>query len=106
MKITLQDLQQRDEPVALVIHSLELALYQVLVKLDDGEALVAENDGRILRRHSLNAAREVLEGLAISTLTLRHSSAYDEMIGQPAREASNVLEVPLAVETWAPLQAN
>ncbi len=103
MKVSLESLRRGNEPVALVIHSLELALYQVLVKVGDEEALLTEDNGRILRRHSLNAAREALQGLPVSRLTLRHSSAYDEMIGQPAREQSNAMEVPLALETWAPL---
>ena len=103
MKVSLETLRRGGEPVALVIDSLELALYQVLVDIGGREALLTEDNGKILRRHSLNAAREALQGLPVSRLTLRHRSAYDEMIGQPAREESNAMEVPLALETWSPL---
>jgi hypothetical protein len=87
----------------MIVHSLEQALYQVTVMVDGSEALLTENDGSLFRRHSLNAVREALSGLRISRLRLRHTSAYDEMIGQPLRDNSNALEVSLSIDAWAPL---
>jgi hypothetical protein len=89
----------------LIIYSLEQALYQVTVVVEGGEALLAEDDGRIFRRHSLNAARDGLHGLPVGKLTLRHTSPYDEMIGQPPRASDNLLEVSLSLEDWAPVTA-
>jgi hypothetical protein len=38
-------------------------------------------------------------------MVLRHSSAYDEMIGQPHREESNALEVRIARDPYPPLES-
>lgn len=105
VKISIEALRSSTEPLVLVIHSLEQALYQVTVDVDGEEALLIDDDGRIFRRHSLNAARDALQGVPLGQLTLRHSSAYDEMIGQPARQESNALEVSLALASWAPIAA-
>ncbi len=103
MKISINDLRQSSEPFVMVIHSLEQALYQVTVIVDGEEALLIDEDGGIFRRHSLNAARDALQDVPLRQLTLRHSSAYDEMIGQPVRQESNALEVSLALSSWAPI---
>ena len=42
----------------------------------------------------------MLQVLPVGTITLRHESAYDEMIGQPSRESSNALEVNLSHEMY------
>ena len=69
--------------------------------LIDGDAcLLAEDSGRPFRRHSLNDVREVLHTLPLAGAKLRQTSAYDEMIGQPPREGSNVMEVPLGLEVY------
>ena len=84
----------------MIIHSLEQALYQVTLEVDGEERLLVEKDGRTFRRHSLQQVREALQTLPVASLRLRQQSAYDEMIGQPAREGSNVLEVTLSLELY------
>ena len=100
MKITFQGFSQLPEPVPVVIHSLEQALYQVTVVIAGEEHLLMENNGKTFRRYNLQQVREALQPMPVASLTLRHQSAYDEMIGQPYREASNALEVSLSLEQY------
>jgi len=37
----------------------------------------------------------MLSSMPVASITMRHESAYDEMVGQPARQASNALEIGL-----------
>ena len=94
MKMSWNELLSRQEPVAAVVHSLDQALYQVTVLLDEREHLLVENSGRAFRRHSLQRVREALQSLPVASLTLRQQSAYDEMIGQP-RGQGNELNIRL-----------
>ncbi len=96
VKIALADLVRSGHRFDVVIRSLDQALYQATVVLEEGERLLLDSKLRPLRFHSLQAMREALAPLDIGSLTLRQQSAYDEMIGQPLRDGSNVLEVPLA----------
>lgn len=102
MKITFAECARLSEPARAIIHSLDLALYQVTLMIDGEERLLAENSGRPFRRHSLQAVREALRLLPLSSLCLRQQSAYDEMVGQPVRETRNTLEVPLALDDLPP----
>lgn len=102
MKITFAECAKLPESVRAVIHSLDQALYQVTLVIEGEERLLAENSGRPFRRHSLQAVREALRLLPLSSLCLRQLSAYDEMVGQPVRESSNALEVPLALDDLPP----
>ena len=70
------------------------------LEADGQEHLLVEKDGSTFRRHSLQQVREALQTLPVASLRLRHQSAYDEMIGQPAREGSNALEVTLSLELY------
>ena len=99
MKISLDALSRLDRQVPAVIHSLEQALYQVTVTISGDSYLLTENSGTILRRHSLQRVRELLRDMPLASVTLRHQSAYDEMIGQPVRTEDNTLEVPLSLDT-------
>jgi hypothetical protein len=103
VKISFRDVLRSGRSSHLVIHSLDQALYQVMVRIDGQEFLLTENDGRAFRRNSLNAVREALQVLPVATLTLRQCSAYDEMIGQPSRTCDNALEVPLSMTLYPPI---
>ena len=61
--------------------------------VDDEEHLVVEDSQKPVRTRSLQKMREMLAGLPIASITLRHESAYDEMVGQPLRQCSNALEI-------------
>lgn len=101
MKISLKELSALGQLVPAIIHSLDQALYQVTVIIDGKQVLLTDDSGLILRRHSLEQMREALQAMPIESLKLQQQSAYDEMIGQPMREAANTLEVPLSVATLA-----
>lgn len=102
MRLSFSDLQRRAQPLVMVVHSLDMALYQVTVKIDGQEYLLSENDGKVFRRRALTQVREALRLLPLAKLSLRQTSAYDEMIGQPMREADNTLEVPLSLDAYPP----
>jgi hypothetical protein len=95
MKISLNDLLHFGGDYDLTIRSLDLALYQAEVELAGRTRLLCDGSGKPLRFRTLQAAREALAPLAARSLQLVQQSAYDEMIGQPLRESSNVMAVPL-----------
>ena len=103
MKLTFRELLSRQQQVVMVVHSLDQALYQVSFVLEGKQYLLSENNGKIFRRHSLSEVREALQLLPVASVTLRQQSAYDEMIGQPARESDNTLEVPLSMDLYPPI---
>jgi hypothetical protein len=97
MKLTLTEFSALTQPVAVTIHSLDRSLYQITATVDGTELLVVEDDGQTCSSRNLQSLRDILQILPVSAATLRQVSAYDEFIGQPAREGSNALEVPFDV---------
>lgn len=79
----------------LVIHSLDLALYQVSVLVDGEEHFVTDDKGKFLRAHSILELQKQCCHLKAKKQVLRQQSAYDEMVGQPSKDGTNELEVPL-----------
>ncbi|EKO3863863.1 hypothetical protein JFR02_003013 [Vibrio harveyi] len=79
----------------LVIHSLDLALYQVSVLVDGEEHFVTDDKGKFLRAHSILELQKQCCNLKANKQVLRQQSAYDEMVGQPSRSGTNELEVLL-----------
>ncbi len=102
MKISIDEFAALRHAVAVVIHSLDPALYQVTVAIEGQERLLVGSDGRPLRSRSLAQLRDVLARFPVASLMLRQQSAYDEMIGQAPREGPNILEVPLALPEESP----
>ena len=79
----------------VVIHSLDLSLYQASIFLDGEEYYIADNKGKFLRAFNILDLQKHFKGLKYDEMVVRHQSAYDEMIGQPGKESdTNVLEVP------------
>ncbi|TMX33437.1 hypothetical protein DA096_10070 [Vibrio rotiferianus] len=79
----------------LVIHSLDLALYQVSVLVDGEEHFVTDDKGKFLRAHSILELQKQRRNLKANKQMLRQHSAYDEMVGQPSSIGTNELEVLL-----------
>ena len=100
MKITITQFAALTEVADVTIHSLEQALYQVTVALTSGPHLLIDKKGKTIRSRNLQSMREMLQTLPVRSITLRHESAYDEMIGQPIRESSNALEVRLSHDMY------
>ncbi len=102
MKLSITEFAQLEQPVPVIIHSLDQALYQVTVIVAGQPRLLVENSGRTFRRHNLQQVREALQTLPVASLVLRQQSAYDEMISQPVREGDNTLEVTLSLANYPP----
>jgi hypothetical protein len=97
MKLLFAELAQLQPIKRAIIVSLDMSIYQLMVTTGRGDKLVWESAAQPLTARSIGALRKRLEHLAIGTITLRHDSAYDEMIGQPLRGA-NTLNVSLGAE--------
>ncbi|HDM8223812.1 TPA: hypothetical protein P0E24_003087 [Vibrio campbellii] len=79
----------------LVIHSLDLALYQVSVLVDGEEHFVTDDKDKFLRAHSILELQKQCRHLKAKKQVLRQQSAYDEMVGHRSRNGTNELEVLL-----------
>lgn len=95
MKLSLSQLKALPAIDKLIVHSLECGLYQAGVQVGDAEYTVSDGRGGFLRSHNKHQLLEHFSGCQVLKTVLRHSSAYDEMVGQPVREQTNMLEVPL-----------
>lgn len=93
--IKFRDLSKRQPIEKVIVHSIDLALYQVSILKDGEEVLLADKKNRPLKAHSTLAIEALFEGYQVDEMVLRHESAYDEMVNQPAKMASNRMEVPL-----------
>ncbi|WP_070963974.1 DUF6482 family protein [Vibrio sonorensis] len=95
MKKTLEQIVKTSNVDKLVIHSIDLALYQASVLIDGVEYFIANDDGSFLTTRSLIEMQKKCRPLHIEQQFLRHASAYDEMIGTTTKKRSNALEVPI-----------
>lgn len=95
MKMALSKLEKFFYIDKLVIHSLDLSLYQVSVVVDGEEYYVTDDKGEFLRAFSILELQRACAKLKANKHVLRQQSAYDEMVGTVKREGSNELEVPL-----------
>lgn len=80
---------------AVIVQSLDCALYQALVLHHGQEHVVCDEQGQPLRARSILSMQAHFDGITTAPMRLRHESAYDEMVGQPLRQGSNRMEVPL-----------
>jgi len=81
----------------VIIHSIDLSLYQMSVELDGTEYYITDNKGNLLRAFNILDMQKKVRGQRYKKMVLRQISAYDEMIGLPQKsdEASNALEVEI-----------
>ncbi|WP_407333926.1 DUF6482 family protein [Enterovibrio sp. 27052020O] len=93
MKKTLRALTKLDNIDTLVIHSLDLCLYQASVMIGDDEFMVTDDIGNLIRAHSLLAIQKQCQNIKAKTQMMRQESAYDEMVGGPEKGEGNRLEV-------------
>lgn len=98
MRISISDFAALEHPAHVVIHSLDRSLYQAALTLDGEHRRLVDAQGKTLRWRGLEAARKALRGLPVAKLSLHHVSAYDEMIGHPAKVHSNLLAISLSTE--------
>ena len=95
MTISLKALRRQTEIEKVIIHSLDCALYQVSAIVAGEERYVTDEQGKFLRSHNKLSLQNLFSDLPVRRMVLRQQSAYDEMVGQPARNGDNFLEVPL-----------
>ena len=100
MKITLQQLQASRSVERVVIHSIDCSLYIARATVAGVESLVTDSRGKTLKTRNLLDMKQHLVGVPVAALLLHQQSAYDEMVGQPVREADNTLEVSLSPECY------
>ncbi|GAA66348.1 DUF6482 family protein [Pseudoalteromonas sp. BSi20429] len=94
MGIKFSQLKKHEPLQKVIVHSLDMALYQVSVMINNVEYYVTEDSGEFLRALSPLHVQERFEKIAYAEMVLRQTSAYDEMCGQPDKTSSNMLEVP------------
>ena len=100
MKLTLGELFLWKTELPVIVYSIDMVGYQAFAVIGGQECLLVDTDGKPLRKKSLMAMREVLQGMPVSELFLKHQSAYDEMINQPCRQLPNTLQVPLSLDPY------
>ena len=97
-KITLNQLLDRGVIDELFIHSLENCLYVVRARVGECHYKVCRSMGRSYSHRSLEAIKEDFQNADVKAMWLVQQSAYDEMVGQPGKSASNQMMVPLQVK--------
>ena len=95
MAISLSKLEKFFYLDKLVVHSLDLSLYQVSVEVDGQAHFITDDKGTLLRAFSVLELQKKCANLKANKWVLRQQSAYDEMVGAPIRQQDNTLEVPL-----------
>ena len=96
MAIELSKLSKYFSIDKLVYHSVDLSLYQVSVIIDGEEHYITDRKKKFLRASNIIDLQKLLKDVKAKETVLRHTSAYDEMVGGPDKTSSNLLEVPLA----------
>lgn len=94
--IRVNELRKLEQIEKVIIHSLDLCLYQASVLIDGSEQVITDRKGKMLRSHNLLEMQALFETMPVESLVLRQQSAYDEMVNQPLRAGSNAMEVPLS----------
>ena len=95
MSITLTKLEKYFVVDKLIYHSIDLSLYQVSAMIDGVEHYVTDSNDKYLRAVNLIELQKLTRLVKSRSEVLRHTSAYDEMIGTSAKTASNMLEVSI-----------
>ncbi|HHX8334469.1 DUF6482 family protein [Vibrio diabolicus] len=93
MSIPLSKLEKFFYVDKLIIHSLDLALYQASVVVDGKAQFITDDNGIFLRAHSLIEMQKKCKNIKANKQVLVHQSAYDEMVGLPEDKRDNQLEV-------------
>jgi hypothetical protein len=101
MKITLKEFSSCGAHVPVIIRSIDMVGYQASVIMNDNEYRLVLDNGKPLRYQSLMHMREALRSMPVTSLTLQHQSACDEMINQPQRDHGNTLELPLSLSLYS-----
>ncbi|MGB1189696.1 MAG: DUF6482 family protein [Pseudomonadales bacterium] len=96
--VTLQALIQHSgrSAVDLVVVSSDPEFYSVEQDLDGVRLLVFDGKRPLVTR-SLGAMKRALKGVRCRRASLRHVTAFDEMIGMPSAAGGALLEISIAM---------
>ena len=94
MPMLLKEVKKYQPLQKVIIHSVDQALYQVSVMINNVEYYVKKNQNDFLRAHNPLQIQREFANVAYLEMVIRHSSPYDEMVGQPNKSGNNTLEVP------------
>ena len=97
LKISINRLADIDLIQDLEILSIDCALYTVRVVIQNQQYRVVDKNDKPYVKSSVEHIKKDLQDCQISNLALVHQSAFDEMVGQPDRESSNAIRVPLSL---------
>ena len=95
MAMSIVEVRKLKEIEKVIVHSLDLCLYQVSVLVDGIEHIVTDKKGKLLRSFNTLEIQAMFETLPVKETVLRHQSAYDEMVGLSYEGGTNAMEVPL-----------
>lgn len=93
MALLFKQLNSRLKIEKLIAQSLDLALYHAIVVIDGEEHLVKKDNDNFLKFHNPLDVQRAFAKIPYMKMVIRHSSAYDEMVGQPNKEGDNAMEV-------------
>ena len=99
MKVAINKLASLDIS-SVVIESVDLSLYIAHVRVGDTEHVITDRQGKVLKTRNLLEMQRLLRKAVSCEFFLRQRSAYDEMVGQPAWDCDNALEVSLSTEVY------
>jgi len=91
----LEELKKYPSVEKLIYHSVDLSLYQVSVVLAGEEHYVSDERGKLLRSINLIEMQKTMRYVHAIHTVLRHTSAYDEMVGGAINSSGNTLEIPV-----------
>lgn len=103
LTIALNNLPFIDSIENVEIHSLDASIYTARLFIDGLEYRLIENNQKPYKRRSAGQIKKDLKVANIKNMMLVHSSAYDEMVGQPVfnkavSDIGNTIRVPLDVK--------
>ena len=81
----------------VIIHSIDLSLYQVSIQLNGDEFYLTNDKGDFVRAFNVLELQKKMRAFSYRQMVLRHDSAYDEMVGMDdvSGASGNRLEVDL-----------
>ena len=97
LKISINRLADIDLIQDLEILSIDCALYTVRVVIQSQQYRVVDDNDKPYVKSSVELIKKDLKDCQIANIALVHQSAFDEMVGQPDRESSNAIRVPLSL---------
>ena len=103
LTMALNNLPFIDSVENVEIHSLDASIYTARLFIDGLEYRLIENNQKPYKRRSAGQIKKDLQAINIEHITLVHSSAYDEMVGQPVfnkavTDTGNTIRVPLNIK--------